>query len=48
MLVRVDVLIREAGSDETNLTVAIIHPGMPRDPDEPGLDELIARAEAFV
>ncbi len=27
--------------------VAIIHPGKPRDPNEPGLDELIARAEAF-
>lgn len=27
--------------------VAIIHPGKPRDPNEPGLDELIVRAEAF-
>ena len=27
--------------------VAIIHPGKPRDPNEPGLDELVARAEAF-
>lgn len=27
--------------------VAIIHPGTPRDPNEPGLDELIARAEPF-
>ena len=27
--------------------VAIIHPGRPRDPNEPGLDELIARAEPF-
>jgi hypothetical protein len=27
--------------------MAIIHPGMPRDPTEPGLDELVARAEAF-
>jgi len=27
--------------------VAIIHPGKPRNPDEPGLDELIARAELF-
>ena len=27
--------------------VAIIHPGKPRNPDEPGLDELIARAEPF-
>ncbi len=27
--------------------VAIIHPGKPRNPDEPGLEELITRAEAF-
>jgi hypothetical protein len=27
--------------------VAIIHPGKPRNPDEPGLDELMRRAEAF-
>jgi hypothetical protein len=27
--------------------VAIIHPGKPRDPDEPGLDELVKRAEPF-
>jgi hypothetical protein len=27
--------------------VAIIHPGKPRNPDEAGLDELIARAEPF-
>jgi hypothetical protein len=27
--------------------VAIIHPGKPRNPNEPGLDELIKRAEAF-
>jgi ferredoxin len=27
--------------------VSIIHPGKPRDPDEPGLAELVARAEAF-
>lgn len=27
--------------------VAIIHPGEPRDPSEPGLDELRARAESF-
>ncbi len=27
--------------------VAIIHPGLPRDPNEPGLDELIARAQPF-
>jgi hypothetical protein len=28
--------------------VAIIHPGKPRNPDEPGLDELIKRAEPFL
>lgn len=27
--------------------VAIIHPGKPRDPNEPGLEELLKRAEAF-
>jgi hypothetical protein len=27
--------------------VAIIHPGKPLDPNEPGLEELLARAEAF-
>lgn len=27
--------------------MAIIHPGKPLDPNEPGLDELVARAEAF-
>jgi ferredoxin len=27
--------------------VAIIHPGKPRNPDEPGLDELVKRAEKF-
>ena len=27
--------------------VAIIHPGKPWNPSEPGLEELIARAEAF-
>jgi len=27
--------------------VAIIHPGKPRDPKEPGLEELLARAEPF-
>jgi hypothetical protein len=27
--------------------VAIIHPGKPRDPKEPGLDELLKRAQAF-
>lgn len=27
--------------------VSPIHPGKPRNPDEPGLDELLARAELF-
>ncbi|MBL0147590.1 MAG: hypothetical protein IPP87_02200 [Ideonella sp.] len=27
--------------------VAIIHPGQPRDPNEPGLDDLLVRAEPF-
>jgi hypothetical protein len=27
--------------------VAIIHPGKPRDPNEPGIEELLARAEPF-
>ena len=27
--------------------VSVIHPGKPRDPNEPGLDELLARAEPF-
>ncbi|SDH07159.1 hypothetical protein [Propionivibrio dicarboxylicus] len=30
-----------------NCQVAIIHPGKPRNPAEPGLDDLIKRAEAF-
>jgi ferredoxin len=28
--------------------VSVIHPGKPRDPDEPGLDELIERAKPFL
>jgi ferredoxin len=28
--------------------VAIIHPGLPRNPDEPGLEELLKRAEPFM
>jgi hypothetical protein len=28
--------------------VSIIHPGKPRDPSEPGLDELLKRAELFI
>jgi len=27
--------------------VSIIHPGKPRNPNEPGIAELLARAEAF-
>ncbi len=30
-----------------NCQVAIIHPGKPKNPNEPGLDELMARAAAF-
>ncbi len=30
-----------------NCQVAIIHPGKPRDPGEPGLDDLLKRAEGF-
>jgi ferredoxin len=28
--------------------VAVIHPGKPRNPNEPGLDELLKRAEPFL
>ena len=28
--------------------VAVIHPGKPRDPNEPGLEELLARAQPFL
>jgi len=28
--------------------VAIIHPGKPRNPKEPGLEELLKRAEPFM
>ncbi|MFI5254949.1 MAG: hypothetical protein ACHQ15_05785, partial [Candidatus Limnocylindrales bacterium] len=31
-----------------NCQLSIIHPGKPRDPKEPGLDELIKRAEPFI
>ena len=30
-----------------NCQLAIIHPGKPRNPNEPGLDELLKRAEPF-
>jgi hypothetical protein len=28
--------------------VSVIHPGKPRDPGEPGLEELLLRAEPFL
>ena len=31
-----------------NCQVSIIHPGKPRNPAEPGLDELLKRAEPFL
>ena len=31
-----------------NCQVAIIHPGRPRNPNEPGIDALLKRAEAFI
>ena len=31
-----------------NCQVSIIHPGKPRNPNEPGLDDLIKRAEPFM
>ena len=31
-----------------NCQISIIHPGKPRNPNEPGLDELIKRAEPFL
>lgn len=38
---------RELVEAAENCQVAIIHPGKPWNPDEPGLDELIRRAEAL-
>jgi ferredoxin len=38
---------RELVEAAENCQVAIIHPGKPRNPDEPGLDDVIKRAEAF-
>ncbi len=38
---------RELVEAAESCQVAIIHPGKPRDPSEPGLDELLQRAEAF-
>jgi ferredoxin len=31
-----------------NCQISIIHPGKPRNPNEPGLDDLIKRAEPFL
>lgn len=38
---------RELVEAAESCQVAIIHPGAPRDPNEPGLEELLARAEPF-
>lgn len=38
---------RELVEAAESCQVAIIHPGKPRNPEEPGLDELLARASAF-
>lgn len=38
---------REIVEAAESCQVSIIHPGQPRNPDEPNLDDLIARAEAF-
>ena len=38
---------RELVEAAENCQVAIIHPGKPRDPAEPGLDDLVKRAESF-
>lgn len=38
---------RELVEAAENCQVCIIHPGKPRDPSEPGLEDLIKRAEAF-
>ncbi len=39
---------REMVEASESCQVAIIHPGKPRDPNEPGLEELIKRAEPFM
>ena len=39
---------RELVEAAENCQVSIIHPGKPLNPDEPGLDELLKRAEAFL
>ncbi len=39
---------RELVEAAESCQVAIIHPGKPRNPDEPGLDELVERARPFL
>jgi len=39
---------RELVEAAENCQVAIIHPGKPKNPKEPGLDELLKRAEPFL
>jgi len=39
---------RELVEAAENCQVAIIHPGKPKNPNEPGLDELLKRAEPFL
>ena len=39
---------RELVEAAESCQVSIIHPGKPRNPKEPGLDELLKRAEAFL
>ena len=43
-----DQLNRQLVEAAESCQVAIIHPGKPRNPNEPGLDELIKRAEPFL
>ncbi|MFZ2652680.1 MAG: hypothetical protein WA210_21480 [Burkholderiaceae bacterium] len=38
---------RELVEAAESCQVAIIRPGAPRDPNEPGIEELLARAEPF-
>jgi ferredoxin len=39
---------RELVEAAESCQVSVIHPGKPRNPNEPGLDELLARAEPFM
>ena len=39
---------RELVEAAESCQVAIIHPGKPRDPNEPGLEELLERAKPFL